>query len=248
MNILNDSYLTHLTAMLSSSDCTQPIFNQLIQKVYHQLFVCVLNAEFPKQQQTFSTRMTEMHKDVVLNAEVFDRNQKVVTVDVARAGMLPSQLFFDELNQILEPLNIRQDHIFASRITNEKGEVTHTEMYESKIGGPIDDSIVLIPDPMGATGSSLSEVIKHYKENVPGRAAKFIAVHMIITPEYIKKVTDAHPDVHIYSARLDRGFSSQKALEAAPGTHWSEEKGLNDNQYIVPGAGGVGELINNAFV
>ncbi len=248
VKILNDSYLSHLTTRLSGSDCAQPTFNQLIQKVYQQLFVHVLNAEFPKQQKTFATRMTDLHKDVVLHAEVFDRDQKAVTVDVARAGMLPSQLFFDELNQVLEPHNIRQDHIFASRITNDRGEVTHTEMYESKIGGPVDDAIVIIPDPMGATGNSLCEVIKHYKEKVPGRAAKFIAVHMMITPEYIKNVTETHPDVQIYTARLDRGFSSKKALQAAPGTHWSEEKGLNDNQYIVPGAGGVGELINNSFV
>ena len=28
----------------------------------------------------------------------------------------------------------------------------------------------------------------------------------------------------------------------------NEEKGLNDHQYIVPGAGGLGELLNNSFV
>ena len=32
------------------------------------------------------------------------------------------------------------------------------------------------------------------------------------------------------------------------GTFWDKEKGLNEYQYIVPGAGGLGEILNNAFV
>jgi uracil phosphoribosyltransferase len=37
-------------------------------------------------------------------------------------------------------------------------------------------------------------------------------------------------------------------LRTEPGTHWDEERGLNDIQYIVPGAGGVGEILNNAWL
>ena len=33
-----------------------------------------------------------------------------------------------------------------------------------------------------------------------------------------------------------------------PGKYWGREKGLNAHDYIVPGAGGLGEVINNAFV
>ena len=35
---------------------------------------------------------------------------------------------------------------------------------------------------------------------------------------------------------------------AVPGERWEEETGLNERQYIVPGAGGLGEIINNSFV
>jgi hypothetical protein len=48
--------------------------------------------------------------------------------------------------------------------------------------------------------------------------------------------------------RLDRGLSPSNVLNTAPGTHWDEERGLDDSQYIVPGAGGVGEILNNAWV
>jgi uracil phosphoribosyltransferase len=36
-------------------------------------------------------------------------------------------------------------------------------------------------------------------------------------------------------------------LREVPGKRWTEEKGLNDHQYIVPGAGGLGEILNNAY-
>lgn len=248
VKLLDDPYLTHLCGLLSTKECEQPQFNQLVKRVFQHLFIQVINGEWPKHSAELKTRMTDLHPKLRLNTELLDQKQRGVCVDVARAGMLPTQIFFDELNQLIHPEGNRQDHVFASRATNEKGEVTHTELSSSKIGGDIEKAIVMIPDPMGATGSSLCEVIQFYKDKIPGKALKYIAIHMIITPEYIKKITDTHPDVIIYAARLDRGFSTAEALAKPPGTLWEQEKGLNGNQYIVPGAGGVGELINNSFV
>jgi uracil phosphoribosyltransferase len=73
-------------------------------------------------------------------------------------------------------------------------------------------------------------------------------MHLIVTPEYLKNVLDAHPDTEIYALRLDRGLSAPEILQIVPGTRWTEERGLDDHQYIVPGAGGVGEILNNAWV
>jgi hypothetical protein len=52
--------------------------------------------------------------------------------------------------------------------------------------------------------------------------------------------------VKIYAFRVDRGLSSPRALSALPGEFPSEERGLNDHHYIIPGAGGLGEVLNNA--
>jgi uracil phosphoribosyltransferase len=81
-----------------------------------------------------------------------------------------------------------------------------------------------------------------------GKARKYIALHCIVTPEYLKRVKQAHPDLIIYAVRLDRGLSSTDVLKSVPGTHWDQERGLNDKQYIVPGGGGFGEVLNNAYV
>lgn len=117
-----------------------------------------------------------------------------------------------------------------------------------KIGGPIQDAFVLIPDPMGATGGTVTRAVELYKEHVPGKAKKFISLHLVVTPEYIRRVSQEHPDIVIYALRLDRGLSSSQALNSLPGTYPDEEKGLNEKDYIVPGAGGIGEILNNSFV
>ncbi len=57
-----------------------------------------------------------------------------------------------------------------------------------------------------------------------------------------------------WSFRMRRRYSgvttrwSAMILRGVPGTFWDDEKGLNDHDYIVPGAGGLGEVMNNAWV
>jgi hypothetical protein len=57
-----------------------------------------------------------------------------------------------------------------------------------------------------------------------------------------------HPEVVIYTAHLDRGLSPPEVLKAALGLYAERERGLNDVQYVVPGAGGLGELLTNSWV
>ena len=83
---------------------------------------------------------------------------------------------------------------------------------------------------------------------MPGTPRKIIALHLIVTPEYLRRMTKDHPDVVVYAVRLDRGLSPPKVLGTMPGTRWDEERGLDDHQYIVPGGGGFGEIMNNACV
>lgn len=248
VHLLDHPLLQTLVARASTPDTTQPAFNHLIRQIYLELFSWVMNREWPTEEWQTPTRMSLEHPEQKLKAQVFKAQQKAVIVDIARAGMLPSQIFFDSLNQITDPTIHRLDHVFASRISNANDQVSHTEIQSSKVGGGVDKALVFLPDPMGATGHSLSEVVDFYKRQEMGQADRFISVHMIITPEFIRHVTQRHPDVQIYSVRLDRGFSTPQALQHPPGFLWDQEKGLNDRQYIVPGAGGVGELINNSFV
>jgi uracil phosphoribosyltransferase len=125
--------------------------------------------------------------------------------------------------------------------------VIGTNLGGVKIGGDIDDAFVVFPDPMGATGSTIKTAVDLYKSEVKGKARKFIAIHLIVTPEYIQAINQHCPDLNVYAIRLDRGLSSPDVLASIPGSHQGE-RGLNDKQYILPGAGGLGEVINNSYV
>jgi uracil phosphoribosyltransferase len=135
-----------------------------------------------------------------------------------------------------------------SRTTDAAGRVTGATWHDAKIGREVEGRIILFPDPMAATGASIISALDHYRTRLEGRPLVCIAIHLIVTPEYLRNVQRAHPDTRVYALRVDRGLSPPDVLATVPGTRWDEERGLDDHHYIVPGAGGVGEVLNNAWV
>lgn len=248
VHLLENPFLQGLLARLCSPETYQPEINHLVQILYNQLLIAAMNQEFPRETAIQSTRMTAMHPDQKLSVAQLKKSQRAIVVNLARAGTYPSHVCYDTLHYTLQQQNIRQDHIFAARMTDAQNHVTGTDFGASKIGGDKENAIVLFPDPMGATGNTIITALAHYKNKVPGKATKMIALHLIVTPEYLKNVISAHPDVVIYALRLDRGLSTEAALKTPPGKMWEQERGLNDKDYIVPGGGGFGEIMNNSFV
>ena len=248
VHLLDDPLAWTLLARACSPDTGQPDVGRLIRTLYEMLARTVLAAEFPRARVDVPTRMISHHPEAVYRGAALAKTTKAVTVGIARAGTMPSQVVFDLMNEALDPALVRQDHLFMSRQTNDHGEVTGATWHDAKIGRDVDDRIVLFPDPMGATGSSIVSAVGYYKTALEGVPSKCVAIHLIVTPEYIQRVRAAHPDVVIYALRVDRGLSAPAILRTPPGTHPKEERGLNEIHYIVPGAGGVGEILNNAWV
>jgi len=237
-----------LLARLGHPDCQQPEVGRIATRLFDFLFAKVASAELRTVVERVPTRMSIPHPEQVYEGVVIPPDQKVVVVDVARAGILPSQLFYDRFNELLVPAGVRQDHMFVSRVTNEQNAVIGSAVAGAKIGGSVQDAVLVIPDPMGATGGSLCLVLDHYLGLGLGTPARVVFVHLIITPEYVKAVHARFPDVRIHAVRLDRGFSSEAALALPSGSLPAEERGLDEHQYIVPGAGGLGEVLNNSWV
>ena len=93
-------------------------------------------------------------------------------------------------------------------------------VYFEKYPKTIKDSIVMIVDPMLATGGSANAAIEMVKK----QGAKSISLVCLVgAPEGVAAVEKEHPDVDIYLAALD-------------------EK-LNEKGYIVPGLGDAGDRI-----
>lgn len=237
-----------LLARLGAPETHQPEVGRLATRLFEFLFSKVASTELTTEVASVSTRMTARHPDQAYEGVVIPAEQRVVVVDVARAGILSSQLFYDRFNELLAPGGVRQDHMFVSRVTDGAGAVTGSSVAGAKIGGTVDGAVFVIPDPMGATGGSLCEVLDHYLRSGFGQPKRVVFVHLIVTPEYVRNVHLRHPDVRIHAIRLDRGLSSARALSSLPGTFPGEERGLDDHQYIVPGAGGLGEVLNNSWV
>ena len=92
--------------------------------------------------------------------------------------------------------------------------------YYCKLPAGIDKKVVMLVDPMLATGGSACDAITQLKKRGCDKI-KFLAI--IGAPEGIEKVAEKHPDVEIYVSTLDRC--------------------LNENGYILPGLGDAGDRI-----
>jgi len=248
VRLLADPVLLTQLAKLSRPETLQPEVNWLVRDLYESLVRIVIAAELPRREAEVRTRMFTANPNGVWRGSLLSPSTRVVTVGIARAGTQPSQIAFETLTRLLDPSSVRQDHLYMSRTTDAAGEVTGVSVAGSKLGGDVAGAIVLFPDPMGATGGSMAEAATIYKSLDGGKPQKLVAVNLIVTPEYLRTLRDRHPDMIVYALRLDRGTSPSDVLKTPLGSRWDEERGLNERQYIVPGAGGLGEILNNSYV
>lgn len=248
-HLLEDVSTEAILSRFCSPQSKQPEISHLVRRMSEALSAAVVQLLFPRSSQIIETRMAkDFPSQGRVLAHLVDCQTKVVVVDLMRAGILPAQTTFEFLHDVLPGENLRQDHIMINRVTDQNQQVVGAHVGGHKIGGPIQDAFVLFPDPMGATGSSLLQVIEMYKNLKLGRPRRFVAMHFIVTPEYLKKTLPLKDELEIFALRVDRGMSSSEILESPLGKFWDQERGLNDKQYIVPGAGGIGEILNNSFV
>ena len=115
VHILSDPYLFTTLAKLCRPDCRQPLINQLLNFLYGELVKVVVNSEFPEIEANLDTRMLALHPEGSFRGQVLDPSTKVVCVNLARAGTVPSQICFDAFNYIFNPDGVRQDHIAINR-------------------------------------------------------------------------------------------------------------------------------------
>ena len=102
-----------------------------------------------------------------------------------------------------------------------RDEVTHQPHdYFCKLPENIDERLVILPDPMLATGGSAIAAVDFIKAK-GCKNIKFMCI--IAAPEGLEALKAAHPDIDIYVGSLD-------------------EK-LNDSAYIIPGLGDAGYRI-----
>jgi uracil phosphoribosyltransferase len=137
-------------------------------------------------------------------------SEQVVVVPVLRAGLG----MVDGFLRLLP--DARVGHLGMAR-----DEHAHKPVdYYSRLPPGLADSWVFVLDPMLATGGSAVNALQHLRE---AGARQLGLVCLVSAPEGIEAVSSAHPDVHIWTAAVDRG--------------------LDENAYIRPGLGDAGDRV-----
>lgn len=136
--------------------------------------------------------------------------RNVVLVPVLRAGLG----MVDGISRMIP--NVRVGHIGMYR----DHESLEPVQYYSRLPENLHEALVMLLDPMLATGGSASEAITRLKE---AGATEIKLVCIVGAPEGVGRIEKDHPDVDIYLAALDRR--------------------LNDAGYIVPGLGDAGDRL-----
>ena len=154
VHILSHPAPMSLLARLCSAEVTQPAINRLVSRLYDWMLCEVASRVLDRRVIEVPTRMRASEPRGVYKGQALDRRQQVVVVDIARAGMLPAYRVYDGLHDLVDADCIRQDHVMASRRTNERGEVVGLDIHASKIGGPVAGTTLLIPSLADAARDS----------------------------------------------------------------------------------------------
>lgn len=201
LNLLKHPLLTHKLAILRNRETSTKEFRHTLKEI-SGLMAYEITRDLPVRKVTIQTPLEK--------CETEELAKDVVLVPVLRAGLGMA----DGISNLISSARI--GHIGMYR-----DHVTLTPMtYYAKLPDNLPQAVVMVLDPMLATGGSSSDAITILKKN----GAKVIKLVCVVgAPEGVARIEKDHPDVQIYLAALD-------------------EK-LNEIGYIVPGLGDAGDRL-----
>ena len=202
VHILDHPLIRHKLAIIRAKNTDTKQFREVVEELA-MLMAYESFKDVPTQEIEVETPLETTSQTVV-------KENSIAIVPILRAGL-------GMVNGILSLFPAAKvGHIGLYR--NE--ETLEPQEYYCKLPSGIDEKVVMVTDPMLATGGSASDAIKMIKK----RGCKKIKLLCIIAaPEGLKKVAEDHPDVEIFIATLDRQ--------------------LNEKGYILPGLGDAGDRI-----
>lgn len=158
----------------------------------------------------FETKMVKVETPICEGEFPMLKESFFTIVPILRAGL-------GMVNGLLEVMPFAHvGHIGLSR-----DEETHQPVeYYYKMPEGIENSTVIVVDPMLATGGSAADTIDTLKRH---GCTNIRMMNLVAAPEGVKVMQERHPDVDIYVAAVDER--------------------LNENAYIVPGLGDAGDRI-----
>ncbi len=202
LNIVDHPLIQHKLSIMRNKKTGSKDFRELLSEIA-MLMGYEITRDLPLEDITIETPICRMKAKTI-------SGKKLAVVPILRAGLG----MVDGLLKLVPVAKVGHIGLYRDPETHNPVE------YYCKLPPDIEDRIVILVDPMLATGGSACDALtmlkKHGCTNI-----RFMA--LVGCPEGVERVQKEHPDVDIYIAALD-------------------EK-LNEHAYIVPGLGDAGDRI-----
>lgn len=200
LTIVEHPLVQHKLTLMRKKETSTAGFRQLLREI-SMLLAYEITRDLPLATTTIETPLTEMEAPVLAG-------KKLALVSILRAG----NGLLDGILELIPSARVGFVGLYRDEATLKPVQ------YYFKVPEGLDDRRVIVVDPMLATGNSSVAAVDLLKQS----GAKDISfLCLLAAPEGVQRMHEAHPDVHIVTAALD--------------------KKLNGLGYIVPGLGDAGD-------
>ena len=202
LHVIDHPMIQHKLTIMRDKETGSKDFRQLLEEI-SLLMGYEITRDIPLEDVDIETPICKMTAKKV-------SGRKLAIVPILRAGM-----------GMVEGLHTLVPVAKVGHIGLYRNEQTHEPVvYYCKLPEDIQDRLVIVTDPMLATGGSSCDALAMLKER---GCTNIRLMCLVAAPEGIARVQKEHPDVDIYVAAID--------------DH------LNADAYIVPGLGDAGDRI-----
>lgn len=201
LHIIDHPLIQHKLSIMRKKETSTIKFRKLLNEI-STLMGYEVTRDFPLTYEEIETPLMKMKAPKI-------SGKKVVIAPILRAGLG----MVEGLTSLIPSARIGHIGMYRDEVTCQP-VFYYYKMPENK------DRLVIVTDPMLATGGSACDAITRLKND---GYTNIRLMCLVASPQGVKAVTEMHPDVDIFLASLDEG--------------------LNDKNYILPGLGDAGDRI-----
>ena len=201
LHIINHPLILHKLSIMRNKKTSTMEFRKMLKEI-SMLMGYEITRDFPLEYKTIDTPLQTMEAPKLAG-------KKVVIAPILRAGLG----MVEGLLNLIPSARVGHIGLYRDEVTCEP-VFYYYKMPANK------DRLVILTDPMLATGGSACDAIMRLKKD----GFKNIKLMCLVaSPQGVKRVEETYPDIEIYLASLDEG--------------------LNEKNYILPGLGDAGDRI-----
>ena len=201
LHLIDHPLVQHKLSLMRDKNTSTMKFRKLLKEI--SMFMGYeITRDFPLTYEEIETPLMKMNAPKI-------SGKKVVIAPILRAGLG----MVDGLTTLMPSARIGHIGMYRDE------ETCQPVFYYYKMPAN-KERLVIVTDPMLATGGSAIDAINRLKED---GYTSIRLMSLVASPQGVKAVQEKHPDVDIFLAALDEG--------------------LNEKNYILPGLGDAGDRI-----